>query len=232
MKRAKLPLLAILIVLSLNTASATYISGDIFIYENGNAKFDIETDQPINLEDLVYNDNKLTGITSQLTNKKGDVWTFSIDLKQYENVLIDIHLPKNLNTITTIQGEGKIIDTENKIITIISQQEEFKVSYNLKNSTNYSWLIWPVLLIILITSYITYKKSRKRKEHLSHIMPLINEQEQKIIDILMKKPKRQKELRKQLGIPKASFSRYITNLEKKKLIVREGEGKNKILRLK
>jgi len=41
-----------------------------------------------------------------------------------------------------------------------------------------------------------------------------------------------KELRKKLNIPKASFTRYILNLEKKKLIQREGEGKNKILKIK
>ena len=48
----------------------------------------------------------------------------------------------------------------------------------------------------------------------------------------MKKSMRQKEIRKTLEIPKASFSRYLINLEKKKLILREGEGKNKIVKLK
>ena len=48
----------------------------------------------------------------------------------------------------------------------------------------------------------------------------------------MKGSMRQKEARKKIGIPKASFTRYILNLEKKKLLIREGEGKNKVLRLK
>jgi uncharacterized membrane protein len=48
----------------------------------------------------------------------------------------------------------------------------------------------------------------------------------------MQGPKRQREIRKSLNIPKASFSRYLSNLEKKKLILREGEGKNKVVKLK
>lgn len=63
-------------------------------------------------------------------------------------------------------------------------------------------------------------------------MPLINDREKDIVELLMKKPMRQKKIRKVLDIPKASFSRYIINLEKKKLILREGEGKNKVVRLK
>ena len=89
-----------------------------------------------------------------------------------------------------------------------------------------------IILILLVLGYFLYKKSRAKKEHLNHIMPIINENEQKIIEILMKSPLRQKEIRKNLNIPKASFSRYLLNLEKKKLIIREGEGKNKVVKLK
>ena len=47
-----------------------------------------------------------------------------------------------------------------------------------------------------------------------------------------KNKKKLDQIRKQLDIPKASYSRYLVNLEKKKLIIREGEGKNKIIKLK
>ena len=53
-----------------------------------------------------------------------------------------------------------------------------------------------------------------------------------IIKVLMKKQLKQKELRKQLNMPKASFSRYMLSLENKKIIFREGEGKNKLVKLR
>ena len=74
----------------------------------------------------------------------------------------------------------------------------------------------------------------RSKEDINRNRPGVDQselEEQKIIELLMKKPMRQKEVRKILDFPKASYSRYITNLEKKKLIIREGEGKNKILKL-
>ena len=76
------------------------------------------------------------------------------------------------------------------------------------------------------------KKRKKKSDRLNYVLPLINDQEKKIIEILMKKPARQKEIRKKLKIPKASFSRYMINLEKKKLIIRDGEGKNRLVKLK
>ena len=51
-------------------------------------------------------------------------------------------------------------------------------------------------------------------------------------EIIKGKEQGKKEIRSSLNIPKASFSRYLLNLEKKKLIIREGEGKNKVVKLK
>jgi uncharacterized membrane protein len=222
-----------LILAFTNLASASYISGDIYLYETGRARFDVETDVPLNFEGLNFQDNRITGTTNELTIKRGNVWTFELNSGNYSNILVDIHLPKNLDSITSIQGSENIIDIENKILSIIdSGKLQFQVSYKLKESTSYTWLLWPAILIAIIIIYTIIKKSRKRKEHLDHVFPLINDNEQKIIELLMKKPMRQKEIRKTLDFPKASFSRYLINLEKKKLIIREGEGKNKVVKLK
>ena len=54
------------------------------------------------------------------------------------------------------------------------------------------------------------------------IFPFVNKNEELIINKLMKKEMRQKELRELLKIPKASFTRYILNLEKKRILYRVG----------
>lgn len=225
--------LVFMVVVFSSLASAAYTSGDIHIYENGETRFDVESDVALDITGLSFNNEQIKGTTDILTSKSGSVWTFSLDFGEYDTILLDIHLPKNLDSITSIEGVDNIIDIENKVITLIdSGKLDFSVSYKLKNSSNYSWIAWPAILLILLVAYAIIKQTRKRKEHIKHILPLINEQEQKILDALMSSPKRQKELRKSLNIPKASFSRYLVNLEKKKLILREGEGKNKIVKLK
>jgi len=232
----KLPRILLLLasrVILLNLVSATYISGGIYLYANGEATFDVSSDFPINIQGLTFENNKITGTTSQLISLQEGIWTFELNLEEYDDIFLDIYLPKNLDSINSIQGSDSIIDFENKVITIIdSGKLDFKVSYTLKETHDYSFIFWIILIIFIILIFFIYKKIKSRKERFDYILPIVSDKEQQIIDILMKKPMRQKELRKALGIPKASFSRYMVNLEKKKLIVREGEGKNKIIKLK
>ena len=220
-------------VLLLNTVSASYIAGDIYIYDNGAVRFNVESDIPLELEGVSFDNEIMRGTTDMLTSKSGGIWTFELNFEEYDTILLDVHLPKNLDTITSINGVDSAIDIENKIISLIDSGDlTFSASYKLKDTTSYGWIFWPLVLILIIIIFLVFKQSRKRKEHLDHVFPLINDNEQKIIELLMKKPIRQKEIRKILGFPKASFSRYLVNLEKKKLILREGEGKNKVVRLK
>lgn len=222
-----------LIILLSKTISATFISGDIYINEIGEARFNLESNIPLNIEGLTFENDKITGKTNTLTKKEGDIWTLMLVLPMYDNILVDIKLPTNLKELTKISGNENSIDFDNKVISIIdSGKFNFAVSYKLGEKNDYSWLLWSGLLLLVAVTLVVYFRIKRKKQRLNDIMPLINENEQKIIDALMKKSYRQKELRKQLDIPKASFSRYLVNLEKKKLIIREGDGKNKVVRLK
>ncbi|MBU1103221.1 MAG: hypothetical protein KJ600_01530 [Nanoarchaeota archaeon] len=231
MKRITTVLLVAFIFLPM--VSASYISGDIYLYENGETRFNIETDVPLDIEGLTSQNNKITGTTSDLITLQKGTWSFYLVSENYDDIFLDIHFPSSLSSITEVSGAQNIIYIDNKIMTIIdSGQLDFSLSYKLKQTTNYSWVIWLILIAAVAIIYLIIKRLRKRKERLEHILPLISDQEKKILDLLMKKSMRQKEIRKQLDIPKASFSRYIANLEKKKLILREGEGKNKTVKLK
>ena len=217
----------------ISSVSATYITGDIHINELGEAIFKVETDVPLNIPELNFKDGKLTGETSVLTSKEKELWTFSLNENSYDSIFLNIHLPSNLNSISTIEGNKNIIDIDSKTITIIDENElNFSTSYTLNERKNYAWLVWLIIFLIASLIYFAIKKIRSKKQKLKQAFPYINENEQKILEALMNSPIRQKELRKKLNIPKASFTRYILNLEKKKLIQREGEGKNKILKIK
>ena len=110
-----------------------------------------------------------------------------------------------------------------------NKELQLKINYDLKKSTNFFFLyIIIIIFILLILGYIPFKFLSKKKK-LENVLPFINDQEKRIIDQLMKGKMRQKDLRKKLNIPKGSFSRYIVNLEKKRMVKRIGEGKNKYL---
>ena len=232
-KNKKSILTLTVLVFTINFASASYLAGDIYLKENGNVQFEIDTDQKIAFSGLTFENNHISGTTNELLTLKGGVWTLNISLPEYEDIFLEIHLPKNLVSIQYVEGSDNIIDIEKKTITIAdSGKLDFRVSYILREQKNYSWAYWTLAIILLSIGFFVYKKATKKRERLQSILPIINEKEQQIVDLLMKKPARQKELRKTLNLPKASFSRYMVNLERKKLILREGEGKNKLVRLK
>lgn len=231
MKRGALLIFSVITLF--NFVSASYISGDIHVYENGEASLNIETDIEMSLAGLEFANNRLRGTTEMLTKKERGIWTFFLNWQDYDTILIDIHLPKNLYSIESIKGIDNAIDIDNKIVSLIDEGNlDFEISYKLKRTTDSSWFFFIVILIIATLTLYLIMKKRTERDRLNHILPTINDNEKAIITLLMKKPLRQKELRKKLDIPKASFSRYMINLEKKKLILREGEGKNKIVQLK
>lgn len=214
-------------------ANASYISGDLEVFPDGRVIFNAETDVAVELEGLVFDGESLIGTTNLLTSKEGDIWTLNLDFPEYDEIFLQIKFPRNLEEIVGIEGREHIIDLDDKVVVIIdSGKLDFTARYTLGNYFSYSFIVWFFIILIIVAGFWLYTRARRKKERLEHILPIIGENEQKIIDLLMKEPMRQKALREKLGIPKASFSRYMLNLEKKKLIVREGEGKNKIVRLK
>ena len=232
MKKGRFIQFLVIIVFMFHPVSSYFITGDIFILDSGTSRLDLSSDLNEKFYDFSFNNGKLKVSTDELTSKSKEVWTFQLNLPNLSSTFIEIHLPSNLRSIVKIEGKGYLLDLDKKTLTILNPKSSILISYNLEDSKSYSFLIYLFVVLLLIAIYFIYRRSRKRKEHLLHIMPLINENEQKIIDLLIKSPKRQKEIRSLLNIPKASFTRYIINLEKKKLIFREGEGKNKVLKLK
>lgn len=228
-------ILVLVFIFLLGNASAQYIYGDIYITEEGKATFLVNTDINLELEGLTFESNKLTGETNELVSMERGVWSFMLNFGYYETILLDIHLPKNIEKINLVEGADYFIGFDQKTLNIIDNNKDlyFYIEYEIGSEKGYVFLYFLGFLVVLFLVVVLFIKFNKRKERkLQDIFPFINDKEKEIIKLLMKKPRRQKEIRKKLNIPKASYSRYLVNLEKKKLISREGEGKNKILKLK
>lgn len=235
LKEVKLFALFIMVYWLISTVSAQYISGDIYLEDNGKVRFYVNTNVNPNIPGLKFENNRLTGTTETLIDMQNGIWTFELNEGNYKTILVNIHLPLNIKTIDSINGVDNILDLNGKVVDLIDDDKEliFKISYKINSGSNYSWIFYIVILfLILLSIYFYFKFKRKKNEKFDYILPIVNDAEKKIINLLMKKPMKQKEIRKTLDIPKASFSRYMFNLERKKLLIREGEGKNKLVRLK
>jgi len=232
---SKILFYSLTILFLINPVSAHYISGDIYIDESGQARFYLDTNKNLNIQGLTFETNRLIGVTERFTSKQNGIWKFNLNITElYDSILIDIHLPKNLDSIISLDGTDRILDIDNKVISLIDGNKnlDFSVNYKTEEKPDY-FLVLFLLVILTIVILIYFLAKRKiNNSKLEHILPIINDNEKQIIRHLMKHSMRQNKLRKTLNIPKASFSRYMINLEKKKLIIREGEGKNKIVRLK
>ncbi len=231
----KLYLILVLIVLATATASASsYLT--IYIQENGDAIFIGNSEEQIIFPDGISNNNgAISGRTNVLTNKLGGTWEFSFSQQNSE---ITLFLPKNAVLKSNSQGD---ISVKNEQISV-QTQNTISISYELNRSSS-SKIGWIILIILAVIVYVIILKNKNKKQQLrkksTHkktndklINNFLNDREKIILEKLKETGKiKQAQLRKLTGLPKASFSRHIQELEKKRLIKRLGEGRNKLLEL-
>lgn len=238
-KQGSVLLVLIVVVLLIPTVSAsTFIN--IFVDETGEAIFLGETDgNPVLPSGIELKNNEIVGLTSVLTNKMGDTWTFSYSLPDSEFV---VALPKGAVIKGPVNGE---ISIENDRI-LVYAIDEVTVNYNVeKQQPQQDRLNVPLLLallgalIVLVVFVINYSKRDKKEteekpkqKKLDLIKQVLSDREKLILDKLHETGKvKSSHLRKLCDIPKASFSRHTQELEKKNLIKRTGEGRNKFVEL-
>jgi uncharacterized membrane protein len=239
----------VFVLLISNASSYTFLN--IYLKENGETTLIGETTDEIDLPSgITLNGNRISGKTHELTNKSGDTWTFSLSI---EGLTANLIFPKTASIKSTSNGEiflnGDSIN--------IHFLNDIKVDYSINSSSNSgnstSLLVGIVLfliLLVLVFFLINYTKRektsnlqeesskqqssklQKKTSKIEIIKQILNDREKIIIEKLKKTGKiKQSHLRKLTEIPKASFSRHIQELEKKKLIKRSGEGKNKFVEL-
>ena len=242
----------LIVNITVNTSAFTVIN--IFIDESGDAIFLGETDEDIQdrlPSGITLENTEITGITSELTTKQGELWQFSFSLEGSEFSVI---LPIGATIIEISGGE---ISLQGKQI-LVYTQDQVNIEYILDQGPRFlrSSFSIPIILlltaalIILIVFLINYTKREKRKEEqeekklrlaqkrpkkqdkLAILKQVLSDREKLIIDKLKQTGKiKSSYLRKMTNIPKASFSRHVQELEKKGLIKRTGEGKNKFVEL-
>jgi uncharacterized membrane protein len=224
-------ILVLSIFLIANVSATSIITIDLD--NTGSAVFLGKTNEnPILPEGIVLKDGKIYGFTSNLTSKQGDIWSFSFNLNNSQLTLV---LPEN--SIIESLEQGKISDYGKRIA--VSNFDSINIQYTFSGKKSFWWIYLIIgifgLFLIIFGLYYYFKLSKKirlQKSRIEIIKKVLNEREKLILDSLKKSGKiKMSSLRKLTEIPKASFSRHILELERKKLIKKSGEGKNKFIEI-
>lgn len=230
MEIKKVLFIFLFVILIANISAYTNIN--IYLDEKGGALFLGETDELLELPEGIDIKNKeIIGRTSELTSKQGIVWEFSYFLEGAE---LNVIFPEGTQIKELEKGE---ISLEDKRISVYVK-ENINAQYVLGESGNSNYWVWiisiVILLIILFGSYFIFKyRKSEEKKRFEILKQTLSRREKKIVEKLKEvKEIKHSRLQKLLDIPKASFSRHIQELEKKELIKRIGEGKNKVISLR
>ena len=229
----KKTIIFVFILVILIQLCSAYTHLNIYIDETGEALFLGETNEELELPKGIELENgEIKGTTQELTDKNGEIWSFSYSL---EGANLYIILPKGTKIKEISNGEIGFEKDQFSVYAIESIEIDYKIGDVDENYTLYF-----VLILVIVTSIAFYffkKRKIKPKKELKPdktkiIENMLNDREKLIIDKLKETGKiKGSRLRKLVDVPKASFSRHVQELERKKLIKRTGEGKNKFIEL-
>ncbi len=241
----------VLAIFIVQSASA-YTFLNIYLNEKGEAAFIGETTGNFTLpKGIEIKDGKIFGKTSDLTNKRAEIWSISYYIKDAD---INLILPEGA-VIKLISG-GDISLSNGRIAVFFS--ERIEISYLVEEAPSgigsgkiITIIILAAILLVLVIYLINYSKKENlkkeknsapntesktkkvrapKKDKIEIIKNILNEREKIILEKLKESGKiKSSYLRRLTEIPKASFSRHIQELEKKKLIRRSGDGRNKFV---
>ena len=236
----KLLLLTLFTAVLMVSQASALTQLNIYIDESGDALFLGTTDEQVLLpEGINLSNGRISGYTSSLTAKSGELWSFAYVLAKSE---MNVILPEGAVIKNISSGE---IAIEGKQIEIFARNS-VKISYTIEKTDEINWSIFVIIIIILIVfgaGYFAYFRKRKNnvkkvirkhktKSKLSIISQVLNDRENAIVDKLRAMGKtKMSYLRKACDMPKASFSRHVHELRKKDIVKLSGEGKNKFVEL-
>lgn len=204
---------------------------NIYLTESGDANFYGKTSETLKLPEGIYiKEGNIFGTTNELTKKDGEVWFFNYSLVNSD---LNVIFPKD--AVIKDLNDGEISLEEGKFS--VYNYEKLEVYYYLGEHSYINYYIFAAIIVLfLILLFIIYRiviKKTKSKNDLEIIKKTLNERENLILDKLTEvKEIKQSRLSKITTIPKASLFRHLIQLERKSLIKRKGEGKNKIISLK
>ncbi|MDP3987075.1 MAG: winged helix-turn-helix transcriptional regulator [Nanoarchaeota archaeon] len=227
-KRLTILICAVFLIATISASSGVVVR----LEDSGKALFFGQGVEGMNLPRGVElkEDGTISGSTNQLTNKEGEKWGFSISLPDSD---ITVYLPEESVLLNIQKGSARV---EGKNIVVSGNDSvdfEYELGHKSRDIVLYALSIFFAILIVLVL-YIGYNRTKRNGNgDLEAVKSVMYDRDKKIIEILEENGRmKASKLRKMADdMPKASFSRHIQELEKKGVIIRNGEGRNKFVEL-
>ena len=169
----------------------------------------------INIEPNLSNiDLEIIYLTDYYTSKSESLWNINYSSRYLEKIdKITLTLPKEAQTkdLTNISS-AKVINGQ-MVITLLDSKE-INIYYTLVSLKKRNYYFLLILLIIPIYFLLRKKKRTKKSEKDDSLLLGLNENEQKIVKLLLdqKEGLTQKQISLKLFLPKGTVSRNITKL--------------------
>lgn len=132
-------LLCLLVIFLISGVSANYIYGDIYLQKDGGVFFSVDTDVNLNFSGLDFEKGYLSGTTYKLLTFKNGKWNFSLDSGNYDQILLKVHFPTQVQDILFINIPNYFISFNKKEVNIIDQNTNLfiLIEYTLEYDENY-----------------------------------------------------------------------------------------------
>lgn len=244
-----LKILFVFVMLIAPASAATEIN--IYVDNIGDALFLGVTDANVTLpEGVTAVNGRISGYTSNLTVKQGETWTFAYILAGAD---LHVTLPEGAVIKSVSSSEISLDRGQISLYAANSVRAMYTIEKVDDNSSNVI-LIWIIVALVFLVGVVygwnylkkhvksvvktSLQKKQARantvveKQSTEQLKHLLHERENLIIGKLREMGKtKMSYLRKACEMPKASFSRHVHELEKKKLVLLSGDGKNRFIEL-
>jgi len=209
------------------------------VYKDLNYSYDL-SNLRISVSDCCLLNNSVTleiiYLTDFFTSKKENVWQLSYFpvFKNYVDTFF-ITFPENIEIVDISTDFRNVSIKDNKFYLSLDSVTSFDVNYSFSYSfqdeeKSFNWILFLIIFFIFfLASYFSFKKYfKKNKEEKEDLLLGLNENEQKIIKIVLENEGiLQKSLSKECFLPKGTVSRNLKKLESKGYIEIKRYGINK-----
>jgi uncharacterized membrane protein len=210
-------------------------NGRTIISREGTSYLYAETSVQIN--DLKPENGVITDKSDLFTSKIGDVWRYELNVnRSFDTFTLVLTLPER-SQIKEIGGNVEYTIMYEKTLKINFAENNVEpvlwVRYSVGDvGFNFLYLIITILLIAL-GSFIYLYFGKKTTKPLDHVTKTLNEKQKLIVDTLIQSggSLNQNQLRHKTGLPKASLSRILNDLERKNIVVKEKLGLTNKIRI-
>jgi uncharacterized membrane protein len=235
-----------------------FIEKEIILLDTGDAIIKGSTNLDV-LNEIHPISEKIEGVTSELTQKKGKYWLFSYNAQKAVSAsFIRLTLPKGaaINYVKTPLTVSIASNDDSITITFSGEQKEVDIQLqysitNESNESNFSLFLISILAILLLGGLVLYLKAHKKvepkneeskesnssleinTEKLAILRPTLNESQLKIIDALLEKKGEasQTTILYMTALPKSSLSRNIELLAQKEIVQKFYNGTSNYLKI-